>query len=459
MNNMLGEILKGYSIQFNEKILLKGLTIHLESADPSQIVFYNLHLNSNAEQAFRGRLSRSNASLVIVAGKKIENCPKQVHFLDTQQAKKLKGELLDYFYPTKSKMKFIGVTGTNGKSSVVHLVTQILAVNGKKALSLGTLGLCDSRGETLEDFSMTTPSEIEIRQIISFYGDEYDYLCLEVSSHALAQERLAGVSLEAAGWTSFSQDHLDYHKSLEEYFLTKTKILELTPSKTLHVPCDEKDLIQRLKSFNIVTTSRLNPKTLKNLPHYFQEGFNRSNLELAYALAQSVLGDTFIENANLENLALPKGRFNLYVSKGIIVIVDYAHTPDALRSLGFEVKRLYPKHKITTVFGCGGNRDRTKRPLMRKAVESYSDSIFITSDNPRNEEPIAIIDEITLGGSGVYTIEVDRKKAIELALDSASENTVVIIAGKGHEEYQEIKGIKRPFSDSDTVKNWQKKND
>ena len=454
---MLGKILEKYLIQFNEKIRLTGLTIHLDKSQPSEIVFYTLHSTPASQSLFRERLDKGLAALVIVIGEEVSGCPHHVKFLNAVDAKKLKRELLDYFYPMNGKMKFIGVTGTNGKSSVVHLVAQILAMNGKRALSLGTLGLCTSNGEILEDLSMTTPSEIEIRQLVSFYGNDYDFLCLEVSSHALSQERLNGLEFQAAGWTSFSQDHLDYHKTIEEYFLTKTKILDLVIDKSLYVPNLEKDLIEKLKDYNIHLCPPLSDKVIEKLPLFFQKGFNRSNLELACALAQSVIGDSYLKNCDFEKISLPKGRFNLFEVEGILVIVDYAHTPDALRSIGFEVKRLYPYHSISTVFGCGGNRDRSKRPLMRKAVESFSDSIIITSDNPRDEDPKQIIDEIIFGGEGVYQIEVDRKKAIELALNKANKKTVVIIAGKGHEEYQEIKGVKRPFSDTDTVKNWQKK--
>ncbi len=453
---MLGQIFKKYSINFNEKIRLTGLTIHLDTAEPSEIVFYNLHQTPASHAVFKERLERSHGALVIVSGDKLSALPDHVHFISSEEAKELKRELLDYFYPMNGKMKFIGVTGTNGKSSVVHLVAQILTMNGKRALSLGTLGLCASDGEVIEDLSMTTPSEIEIRQIISAYGSDYDFLCLEVSSHALAQERLAGIKLQSAGWTSFSQDHLDYHKTLEEYFMTKTKILDLVDNKTVYVPSLEKGLIQKLKDYKIHISPPLVDEIIQRLPLFFQKGFNRSNLELACALVQSVLGDSYIKSCDFEKITLPKGRFNLFEAKGIIAIVDYAHTPDALKSIGSEVKRLYPSHKISTVFGCGGNRDRTKRPLMRLAVESFSDTIIITSDNPRDEDPQVIIDEIISCGSGLYIVEVDRRKAIELALKQATPKTVVIIAGKGHEEYQEIKGVKRPFSDIDIVKNWQK---
>lgn len=429
-----------------------GLSENLQEAGDKEIVFYNLKPEQGAIDLFLKRLEASKAAVVIVgeSGKSIQN--KRVLSVTNQELIELKTALLDHFYPIPQRHLLIGVTGTNGKSSVVSLVAQLCRQRGKRCYSLGTLGLLNERGEQVQDFGLTTPSETDLRKILASLPKD-TALALEVSSHALDQKRLGKVRLSFAGWTSFSQDHLDYHKTTDQYFEAKKKIFEVTASPPLFVPWRETSLIERLKGQPVRQTRRLSEEQLNRLSPAFRLSFNQSNLELANELVSAAFGED--KHFDGDGLVLPKGRLEVIPRGEGQVFIDYAHTPDALSRVCAELKESFSERPLWVVFGCGGNRDRSKRPLMYDCVVEHADQCYLTSDNPRDEDPMSIIEDMLRGRtSSRVKVEVNRKIAIEKTLEMAPQNAVILIAGKGHEEYQEIAGIKHKFSDVQVVNDY-----
>ena len=437
---------------------LKSITTNLQNAQNTDIVFYRVGSDEKAKEVLEQRL-KNNTPGILILNHGAEYIKKaDCLFVDGDHFLKLQKILCDKFFPNKQTMKLVGVTGTNGKTTTVNLAMQISTMLGHPAISLGTIGIYDAKGEVTHDLDSTTPSYVELRKIIYNFQDKYQACFLEISSHALAQARLFDLQLDGCAWTSFSQDHLDYHKSMKEYFDAKILIERkyLKSDKCLLLPPGEKELILKIQNespntrFEIVKT--LGERGMSDLPLFYHSSYNQSNVELALALNEKVWDEKLGDKIQLDKIQTPKGRFSIIeLTKNKLVIVDYAHTPDALLNIGTAIKNAFKTYSLTVVFGCGGNRDKTKRPLMAKAVSSFADKIMITSDNPRDEAPEDIIVNIIAGVTGSYEAMVDRAKAINFCLSSMKENEIVLIAGKGHEEYQETKGIKIPFSDFEVV--------
>ena len=445
---------------------ISNVTTNLQNSKVNDIVFYQI--NSKDEKSiasFNKRLIGSNPGLLVLNHGaefiKNDNCV----FVDQDKFLNIEKILLDEFYPNKNIMKLVGVTGTNGKTTTVNLAMQIASMAGHPAISLGTIGIQDVNGALIEDLESTTPSYVELRKIIHKFQDKYEVCFLEVSSHALIQNRLYDILLDAAAWTSFSQDHLDYHRTMEEYFEAKLLIEKkyLKESQSLLIPAMEKVLYEEIlkkapnSKIKISKTldERNNGKTLEERPLFYHSTYNQSNAELALQLNVDLFGEDILQNIQLKNIKTPLGRFSIIeLENDNMAIVDYAHTPDALLNIGSAIKSAFPLHSLTVVFGCGGNRDKTKRPMMGKAVSEFADKIVVTSDNPRDESPEDIIIDILAGIKNGYEAVIDRKKAIHAALENIGKKEIILIAGKGHEEYQEIKGVKYPFSDFNIVTNF-----
>lgn len=443
---------------------INNVTTNLQKTTATDIVFYKIKNTPQSIEAFQERLNKSSPGLIIInrgmeSVIKNDNCL----FIDSESFLKVQKILLDVLFPNKNKLKIVGVTGTNGKTTTVNLAMQISSMLGHPAISVGTIGIQDANGELVKDLESTTPSYVEMRKIINLYQDKYQACFVEVSSHALDQNRLFDISLDSAAWTSFSQDHLDYHKSMDEYFEAKLLIERkfLKPNKTLIVPVLESALFETIlkkhPNARLKKARSLEELKIKNLPLFYRSTYNLSNVECAIQMNCDLWGEDKVSEIDLTKIKTPMGRFSVIEMKNnSMAIIDYAHTPDALINIGIAIKNAFPGHKITVVFGCGGNRDKTKRPLMAKAVESFASKVVVTSDNPRDEAPEDIIIDIINGFTNSYEAVVDRKKAINYALESMESNEIVLIAGKGHEEYQEIKGVKHPFSDFLIVKDFNK---
>jgi UDP-N-acetylmuramoyl-L-alanyl-D-glutamate--2,6-diaminopimelate ligase len=443
---------------------LNNITTNLQGAGTNDVVFYKINPHdTKSVENFNKRMSAANPGLLILNHGaefvKSANCIfiDGDHFLAAQKI------LLDKIFPNESKLKIVGVTGTNGKTTTVNLAMQIASMTGHKAFSVGTIGVFDIDGAIYPDLESTTPSYVEFRKLIHKFQSKYEVCFVEVSSHALVQNRLFDLELDAAAWTSFSQDHLDYHQSMEEYFKAKLLIEKkyLKSSKALILPALEQELYEKILKAAPDTRVKIAKtlgqrgfgQTLAERPLFYHSSYNQSNVELAFELNADLFGEKGLLNIKLADIKTPLGRFSVIeLENNNLAIIDYAHTPDALINISKAIKNAFPNHSLTVVFGCGGNRDRTKRPLMGKAVASLADKVIVTSDNPRDEAPEDIIVDVIAGIDGDYEAIVDRKKAILGALEDADENEIILVAGKGHEEYQEIKGIKHPFSDFNIVK-------
>ena len=445
---------------------IKNITTNLQKAIVSDVVFYKINpKDEKSIESFQKRLGTQTPGLLILNhGAEFVKTENTV-FVDADHFLKIQKVLLDQIYPNKKILKIVGVTGTNGKTTTVNLAMQISSLAGHPAISVGTIGVQDVNGALVEDLESTTPSYVELRKLIYRYQNKYEVCFMEVSSHALVQDRLFDVRLDDAAWTSFSQDHLDYHRTMDEYFRAKLLIekVYLAEDKSLLIPAHEKELLEKILKDAPNTKVKIAPTlderglgtSLSERPLFYHSTYNQSNVELALELVAELFGSEGLKKIQLKDIKTPLGRFSVIELNGDkLAIVDYAHTPDALVNIGEAIKKAFPSHSLTVVFGCGGNRDKTKRPMMGKAVSDFADKMIVTSDNPRDEAPEDIIIDILAGIKGSYEAVVDRKKAILAALESMKKKEIVLIAGKGHEEYQEINGVKHPFSDFNVVMNF-----
>jgi UDP-N-acetylmuramoyl-L-alanyl-D-glutamate--2,6-diaminopimelate ligase len=368
--------------------------------------------------------------------------------------------LCDAFHPLPSgHWRIAAVTGTNGKTTTVKYLESLLIAAGERVLSVGTLGLA-LNGEDQGGTGFTSPPLVELRRLLAVYRDRADILLTEASSHALHQGRLAGLRFDAAGWTNFSVDHLDYHGTEAAYFEAKTRILEqLGDGAPLWVSSDE--VADRLIGSHPHAPIRrpdapeLDAVALTQKP-FLGLDYNKANLALALALATQL--GVELPHEPWRALGAVDGRFETFVHRNRTIVVDFAHTPDALEKLLRAVRTAFPGARVTTLFGCGGDRDRSKRPLMGAAVSAHSDHSIVTSDNPRFEDPRTIIEDTLAGmdGPDTPTVVVDRAAAVAALFDllakaPADEPQVALIAGKGHERYIDRNGEKRHYSDQEEV--------
>ena len=386
-----------------------------------------------------------------------------------------------YRHPAGS-MKVIGVTGTNGKTTTTCLIKSILQAAGENVGLLGTIGY--SVGDTILPATHTTPESLELQQVLREMADRgCTTVVMEVSSHSLVMSRVRGLNFAVGVFTNLTQDHLDFHGTMEEYFLAKQMLFKsLSPAAHAVVNNDDaygKRILASVQGKKV--TFGLSPEadvSASGLEMRFDEtnftvshrgqtsrvhssligSFNVQNILASYAagVALGVSEETI--RAGIGALHPVRGRFEQVASpRGWTAVIDYAHTPDALENCLRTIGLMMPqprRERIITLFGCGGNRDRGKRPLMGRIASSLSDKTIISSDNPRNEDPLAIMNDIAGGiipGADVE-MEPDRKKAIRLALGIARSGDVVLIAGKGHEDYKIIGERKIHLDDREEVK-------
>lgn len=410
--------------------------------------------------------------ICILAEKKVDNIP---YILVDDSKKAFNNICLNYFKVDLNKFVKVGITGTNGKTTTSYLVESILKSSGLKTIRLGTVEY-DICGEKLVA-NNTTPGMYEICSMIA-KGDKKgaDALVMEISSHALKQNRVHGLKFEVAVFTNLSGDHLDYHLSMDDYYNSKKLLFTDLYSNTCVINIEGEYGYKLYNDINIKKLSCALSKDANLVPQdvdYHLGGIkckiksNSFNLEINSHLVgqhnlENILcavGVGYMLNINgdfikkgIESLINVPGRLEKIESNGIYYFVDYAHTDDALlnvlKSLNF-----YKKNRIITVFGCGGDRDRTKRPRMAKAAEKYSDKIIVTSDNPRTEDPEKIIEDILQGFEDKKNVVVipDRRKAIQYTTSIAEEGDIILVAGKGHEDYQIIGKDKIHFDDKEEI--------
>jgi len=402
----------------------------------------------------------------------------KVCYIKTDNPAQALGILAANFYDNPSgKLKLVGVTGTNGKTTVVTLLFQLFRDLGYKAGLISTVQ--NHINDLVIPSTHTTPDQIALNRLLNdMVLSGCDYCFMEVSSHALAQYRIEGLQFIGGVFTNLTHDHLDYHQTFDAYLKAKKMFFDmLDRSAFALINADDKNgkvMLQNTrahqKSYGLKNPADFRAKIIEN--HFrglflnidgdevwfkLVGSFNAYNLLAVYAVATLLEQDRSKVLTVLSRLPGAEGRFDCTTSKnGIIGIVDYAHTPDAVQNVLSTVRdiRTGAEHVIT-IIGCGGNRDKAKRPIMAQVAGDWSDKLILTSDNPRNEEPEEIIQDMEAGISPVNkkkTLSItDRKEAIRTACHLAKAGDIILLAGKGHEKYQEIKGVKYPFDDKEVL--------
>ena len=391
-----------------------------------------------------------------------------------------------YDYPGQT-MRLIGITGTNGKTTSSYLIRAMLRAAGHKVGVIGTIQIMIE--EQILPIHNTTPNVVDLQRTLHMMREQgVTHVVMEVSSHALDQNRVAGCEFDTAVFTNLTQDHLDYHKTMENYLAAKTRLFTLLdeaekkPGKTAVVNIDDaaaEKLLSAVEKAAKVTCSTKGEAGLKAEQIHVHAGgasfvvkgafgemplnlkitgmFNVYNVlgAIGAGLAEGVAPETV--QAALNSFTGVPGRFEL-VDEGqdFAVIVDYAHTPDGLENILHTAREITEK-RIITVFGCGGDRDRTKRPIMGRLAAELSDVVIATSDNPRTEDPAFILEEVEAGvlekiGTKQHEKEIDRRKAIFRAIEIAEAGDIVVIAGKGHEDYQILKDKTIHFDDREVAR-------
>lgn len=388
------------------------------------------------------------------------------------------GVIASNFYDQpSSKLKLVGITGTNGKTTTATLCYLLFRSLGKKVGLLSTVK--NQINNEIIPATHTTPDAVEINRILAEMVEKgCKYCFMEVSSHAIHQHRIAGLEFDLGVFSNISHDHLDYHKTFDEYINAKKMFFDNLPSSAMAlVNSDEKhgrtmvlNTSAKVYSYGLRTLADFKCKIIENTFGGLQlnidgqevwsrliGSFNAYNLLVVYATG-ILLGEEKIQTlTSLSTLNSVEGRFQYFKSEtNTIAIVDYAHTPDALKKVLDTIGDIREGHeKVITVVGCGGNRDKEKRSVMAKIACRLSDQVIFTSDNPRNENPEAIINEMKIDLDPVDLKKAlsitDRAEAIKTACMLANENDIVLVAGKGHEKYQEIQGVKHPFDDKETL--------
>jgi UDP-N-acetylmuramoyl-L-alanyl-D-glutamate--2,6-diaminopimelate ligase len=413
----------------------------LQDSNSTSILFLDLHESKKIDTVLNG-LKSTNYQYIVT---NLVNFPidefKNVIIVNVSEWKAIQKEIMDLYYPLHSEKVFVGITGTNGKTTTVDLCLQMANQLGKKAISIGTLGV-RKNNKTLIDFSLTTPNYIDFRKYLHMFQGDFDYCFMEMSSHSLDQQRIHSILLQCAGWTNLTQDHLDYHKDMNSYYESKLKIFNYVNGDSVFI--SDKILFEKINKTKLCHL--VNIEINSDLPLFFKSSYNLSNLKLALSLCKNI--GFQIENIDFKNLVPPPGRFNIQQFKNNYIVIDFAHTPDAIENICQSLRDNFKGYTLSIVFGCGGDRDRSKRPLMGAVAEKYCHKIYVTSDNPRSEEPMQIINDILVGikNKSICVVNSNRAEIIENAIKSLN-NEVLLIAGKGHENYIEINGIKNPYSD------------
>jgi UDP-N-acetylmuramoyl-L-alanyl-D-glutamate--2,6-diaminopimelate ligase len=404
----------------------------------------------------------------------------QVTYIEVENSAATAGLMAHHFYgePT-AKIKLVGVTGTNGKTTIATLLFKLFSALGYKCGLISTVQ--NQIAETVIPATHTTPDAISLNALLQQMVNEgCEYVFMEVSSHAIHQHRIAGLQFTGALFSNITHDHLDYHKTFDEYIRVKKAWFDALPSAAFAISnADDKrgavmlqNTVAKKYFYSLKTLADFKGKILENSlsglhlvvndqeVHFRLIGeFNAYNLLAVYGAALCLQQDKSEVLQVLSGLEGAEGRFDYSVSvkDKLIGIIDYAHTPDALLNVLATIKKLRQGHEqVITVVGCGGDRDKTKRPVMAEVACEYSDKVILTSDNPRSEDPLEIIKDMEAGVSVVAKKKVlsiaDRKEAIKTAVALAQKEAILLIAGKGHEKYQDIKGVKYDFDDKEVLK-------
>lgn len=477
MNKVLTNILKGieHSIVGDPTVEIKS--VHFDSRKVSTGDMFVAVKGTQADgHAFIDQVIENGAKVIVC-----QHLPlpaKGVTYVQVANSAKALGQIASNYYDNPSeKLQLVGITGTNGKTSIATLLYNTFMGLGYKAGLLSTIR--NYIAQKTIDATHTTPDALAINKLLSEMVNEgCQYAFMEASSHAIDQERTTGLKFAGAVFTNITHDHLDYHKTFDAYIKAKKKLFDELPATAFALVNEDdrnsgimtQNCKARVKGYSLMTPCQYKGKIIEQ--HFeglqLQIGrtdiwtrltgtFNASNILAVYAVGCELHQDSTELMAQISQLKTVDGRFDVIrFPENITAVVDYAHTPDAVKKVLDTINQIRTADQsIITVIGAGGDRDKEKRPKMAQIAANSSDLVILTSDNPRNEEPQQIIEDMRAGLSPEQMrktlIITDRKEAIRTACIQARANDIILVAGKGHETYQEIKGVRHYFNDKQVI--------
>ena len=475
IEEVLRNIAQPNSAILGEKV--SGITSNSKEVQPNFVFVAIQGVNVDGNQFIEEALNKK-AVCVISDSNDVEETDR---IIKVDNARKALTCLASNYYGNPEKhIKTIGITGTNGKTSTTLILKDILEADGKKVIQIGTLGVIPDI--TNLNLSLTTPDSIFLFQILHHaVKEQFDYAVLEVSSHALSQNRVDSIAFDAVGFTNFSLDHLDYHKSLENYFNDKKKLFNLIKdgnnplvlsdssygedickdypnSKKISLKNNQADYFCTEFSINQegITGTMVSGNCSLEINSELKGRYNLENIILASSIALELGVQPSIVEKGINNCNYISGRHENISKPGFPdIIVDYGHTPDAYVNMLSSLKEIYPNKKIKVLFGAGGNRDQSKRTEMAKAVEQFATECYVVPDNPRFENINDINNDVVKGFSKeMFTVFDDRKKGLLIALEHLDADDILVIFGKGNEEFQEINGKKLYYSDRKIIESF-----
>lgn len=418
-------------------------------------------------------------AVAVVCEELPEERPDTVTFVQVDEAAKSLGYIASNFYDNPSEeVKVVGITGTNGKTTCATLLYQLFRLLNQPTGLLSTV--VNRINDQQIEATHTTPDAIALNALLRKMADKgIEYCFMEASSHAIHQHRVTGIQFAGGVFTNITHDHLDYHGTFNEYIKAKKGLFDMLPSSAfalvnnddLHSEVMVQNCKAKVRTFGLKTMTDYRVKVLENqftglhlnldgkdLYTKLVGGFNAYNLLAVYAVSMELGMDQMDVLTSMSMLGSVEGRFQYVESKdGIIGIVDYAHTPDALLNVLKTIKDIRTgNEQVITVVGCGGDRDKDKRPKMATIAAELSERVILTSDNPRTEDPEAILNDMKQGLDPAQTSRTfsitDRREAIRMACSIAKKGDILLVAGKGHEKYQEVNGVRSPFDDMQILK-------
>jgi UDP-N-acetylmuramoyl-L-alanyl-D-glutamate--2,6-diaminopimelate ligase len=473
----LGEILQ--NVQMYEFPNIKDMRIKRIEFDSRKVetdsLFVAIRGFTSDGHAYLSEAEKRGAVAVVVEQKSDSIALPQIVVKDSR--KELARMAANFYNPELSKMRLIAITGTNGKTTTSYLIRSVMESAGIKSGLVGTIAY-DVAGQWIKAWN-TTPESVDIfKMLYEMYNSGRKGCVLEVSSHALALNRVDFLNFEIGVFTNLTQDHLDFHKNFENYFNTKKKLFDhVNQGGRAVINQDDnygrrllKDVKQDIFTFGTTSTatvqaieweSTIDGLRLKidtpvgqiDINSSLIGQFNVENILASVAAGLALNFDINTIKKGVELIRMVPGRLEtVRIDGSRTVVVDYSHTPDSLQK-ALKVLREITNNTLWVVFGCGGDRDTSKRPIMGKIAEDYADKLVLTSDNPRSEKPQSITEMIIQGIANVENIhiELNRRNAIQYALEHSEPGDTILIAGKGHEDYQEINGTKYPFDDRKVV--------
>lgn len=482
----LAQIVEGATIIGDKETIITGIEHDSLKAETGTlfVCIKGVHVDGHK---FISQAVNAGAKAILTTRKTVE-VPAGVAILRVPDLNKALDTIVPYFhdYPARS-MRIIGITGTNGKTTTSYITRAILRAAGYRVGLIGTIQIMIE--DEVYPIHNTTPDVVELQHTLAIMRDKgMDYVVMEVSSHALDQDRVAGIEFDTAVFTNLTQDHLDYHKTLENYMLAKAKLFDkvseagVKNGKTAVVNIDDaagKVMLEHAKcrhityaidkkadlratAINVLASGAnftLNNEAFGKMPLklHITGIFNVYNVMSAVGAALAENIESAVIAKVLQEFTSVPGRFELVkAGQDFSIIVDYAHTPDGVENV-LKTARKIAKKKIIAVFGCGGDRDRTKRPIMGRLAAELADVVIATSDNPRSEDPEFILNEVETGvkekiGNKQHEKIVDRRQAIFRAVALAQTDDIVVILGKGHENYQILKDKTIHFDDKEVAR-------